>query len=296
MNKINVLAIDDEEFNLDIMEEHFNEAHINSYMVNDAAKALKILDEGNPIDVIILDRMMPVMNGMEFLKIIKENKKYRDLPVIMQTAAGTTDQIKEGIDAGVFYYLNKPYSGEVLVSLIRAASDDFRRKESLLQEMKEYGKGMSMVKNGEFMFKDMEQAKSLAILIASCLPDAERSMIALTELMINSVEHGNLGIKYDEKARLKTDGTWEEEVKRRLILEENKNKFCILTIKKNDSQAIINIKDQGIGFDWQSFIAFDPKRLMDPNGRGIMFSMNSGIDIKFIDPGNQVECTIAIHE
>src|SRR4051812_28746477 len=100
-NNINVLAVDDEQFNLDIMHEYFEEAHINAYMAQDGDQALEILEEGKPVDVIVLDRMMPKMNGMEFLKIIKNNKKFKDLPVIMQTAATTTEQIKQGIEAGV---------------------------------------------------------------------------------------------------------------------------------------------------------------------------------------------------
>jgi CheY-like chemotaxis protein len=127
-NPLYVLAVDDEELNLDIMEEYFEEAKINSYMSDNGLEALKILEEGNPVDVIVLDRMMPLMDGIEFLKKIKENKKYNKIPVIMQTAAGAGFQVMEGVKEGAFYYLVKPYSKEMLINLINTAAD-FRKSK-----------------------------------------------------------------------------------------------------------------------------------------------------------------------
>jgi putative two-component system response regulator len=116
---INVLAVDDEEFNLDIMQEYFDEAKINSYMAHDGNEALKILQAGHPIDVVILDLMMPVMDGSEFLRKIKENHKYKDIPIIMQTAV---INVSEDIAKEVFHCLIKPYSKEQLIDLINIAS------------------------------------------------------------------------------------------------------------------------------------------------------------------------------
>ena len=119
---IYVLAVDDEPLNQDIMGEYFEEAEINFYMINNGPDALKILEEGKPVDVIVLDRMMPMMDGIEVLKRIKANNKYKEIPVIIQTAAGASYQVTEGIKAGAFYYLIKPYSKEMLISLVNNAA------------------------------------------------------------------------------------------------------------------------------------------------------------------------------
>lgn len=120
--KINVLAVDDEEFNLDIMQEYFEEAKINAYIAHDGKEALDILQEGKPVDVVVLDLMMPVMDGIEFLAKIKQIQRYKNIPIIMQTAA---INMSEAVKNDVFHYLVKPYSKEELLSLINEANNKY---------------------------------------------------------------------------------------------------------------------------------------------------------------------------
>lgn len=295
MRNLKVLAVDDEELNLDIMNEYFEEAHFESVCAHDGVEALDILKSNDNINVIVLDRMMPNMDGMEFIKHIKKVKAYKDIPVIMQTAASASHQVAEGIKAGVYYYLSKPYTKEVFIAIIMAANDDARRKNQLRAEIREYGQGMTMISSGEFNFRTLEEAKALAILVGSSLPDPETMIVGLTELMVNAVEHGNLGITYKEKGQLKMKRQWEEEVNRRLKLPGNQNKFATLNIEKASSGISIKISDQGPGFDYDNFLKFDPKRLSDPNGRGIMMTMNSGFtSVKYTGSGNKVECQIIL--
>lgn len=297
LNKVKVLAVDDEELNLDIMQEYFEEAEIEYKIAHDGVEALDVLNKNQGIDVIVLDRMMPNMNGMEFLQRLKEDQRYRDIPVIMQTAATASHQIVEGISKGVFYYLSKPYTKDVFLSLIYAANDDSKRRSKMRMQLKEYSKAMSMIDSGIFRFHSIDEARILSVLIGSCLPEPENKIIALSELMINAVEHGNLKITYEEKAELKKTDAWDKEVNRRLALPENANKFCILEIERNSSsnEFYITIKDQGNGFDWQKYSTFDPQRFMDPNGRGIMLSLNCGFDeISFKGNGNEVFCRVSL--
>lgn len=296
--KINVLAVDDEELNLDIMQEYFEEADYDCTVAHDGVEALDKLNKGTPVDVIVLDRMMPNMNGMEFLQKVKQDKKYRDIPVIMQTAATASHQVAEGINSGVFYYLSKPYTKEVFLSLVKAANDDCKRKAEVRKQMEEYGRAMSMIMNGEFKFRTVEEAKALAVLICSCFPDAETKVIGMTELLINSVEHGNLGITYEQKSELKRNEQWENEIAKRLALPENLQKFCDLRIERGTegSEFIVKVKDQGQGFDWRKFVEFDANRLMDPNGRGVMLGQNTGFDsLEYQGNGNEFECRVKIN-
>ncbi|MFI4984004.1 MAG: response regulator [Rickettsiales bacterium] len=291
---LKILTVDDEDLNLDILQEYFEEARYTSIAARDGAEALKILEKQKDFDVIVLDRMMPVMDGMQFLKEVKDDKRFRDIPVIMQTAASQNQQIAEGIKQGVFYYLSKPYTKDVLLSTVRAANDDHQYKRELKKQISEYGTAMSMIKNGVFSFRSIEQAKMLAILLGSPSPEPELSIMGLIELMVNAVEHGNLDITYDEKKQLKIAGKWELEVERRLYLPENKDKFVEAEVCRTNKEVKITIRDQGKGFDWKKYSTFDQNRLNDPNGRGIAMTMASGFDrINYQGNGNTVECILS---
>jgi anti-sigma regulatory factor (Ser/Thr protein kinase) len=93
--------------------------------------------------------------------------------------------------------------------------------------------------------------------------------MGLSELLINAVEHGNLGISYDDKTLFNERGTWLEEVEKRLQQEANKNKFATLEFQRGDSEIKIVVKDQGSGFDWQPYLQMSADRAMDNHGRGI---------------------------
>ncbi len=125
-----ILAVDDEEFNLEIMDYNLVRAGYEVVRAEDGIAALQRLEENADIDLIVLDRMMPKLDGMEFLKRIKADSRFQNIPVVMQTAAAASDQIMQGIKAGVQYYLTKPYEDAVLVSIVNAALQDQRPKRS----------------------------------------------------------------------------------------------------------------------------------------------------------------------
>ena len=95
-------------------------------LAEDGLAALERLEENPDTAAIVLDRMMPEMDGMEFLSRIKANPKFQDIPVIMQTAAAGSEQVLQGIQAGVYYYLTKPYDDVLLLAILEAALRDAR--------------------------------------------------------------------------------------------------------------------------------------------------------------------------
>ncbi len=120
-NKPKVLAVEDEEFNLDILEYHLSNAGYDVIAAQDGAIAVQRLEEIPDIDVIVLDRMMPNMDGIEFLKIIKADPRYRGIPVVMQTAAALAEQVRHGVEAGADYYLTKPYDQAELLGMVKSS-------------------------------------------------------------------------------------------------------------------------------------------------------------------------------
>jgi anti-sigma regulatory factor (Ser/Thr protein kinase) len=117
--------------------------------------------------------------------------------------------------------------------------------------------------------------------------------MGLSELLINAVEHGNLGISYDDKTLFNERGTWLEEVDKRLQQESNKNKFATLEFQRSESEIKIVVKDQGSGFDWQPYLQMSADRAMDNHGRGIaMAGMISFSRVEYQGNGNEVHAFV----
>ncbi len=290
-----ILAVDDEEFNLDIIERHMVRAGYEVVLAGDGATALERLEENPDTAAIVLDRMMPVMDGMEFLSQIKGNPKFRDIPVIMQTAAAGSEQVLQGIQAGVYYYLTKPYDDVLLLAILEAALKDAKSKKEMKEQVSRQRRMLGLMEESIFRFRTLEDAKTLAFYIANCFPEPEKTVFGLNELMINAVEHGNLGINYAEKTKLVLNGTWMQEVQRRLEAEEYRNRFARLTFKAMKDAIVITIKDQGAGFDWANYVELSPARATDPNGRGIAASRLMSFDsVEYLGTGNEVLCRVLL--
>jgi CheY-like chemotaxis protein len=246
-------------------------------------------------DVVLLDRTMPRMDGMQLLGRIKEDERLRMLPVILQTALAERDQILEGIRAGAYYYLTKPYDVDMLRSVVRTATMDYRGYRELQAQVKKGADSLRLLRNALFTFQTVEQAHDLSTLLANTCPDPAASVIGLTELLVNAVEHGNLGITYDEKSRLYANGGWHEEVQRRLALPENASKYVEVSFERKDDCVRFVIRDQGDGFDWKRYIQVDPQRAFDTHGRGIaMANRLSFNELEYVGCGNEVVGTIEL--
>ena len=117
--------------------------------------------------------------------------------------------------------------------------------------------------------------------------------MVIAELINNAVEHGNLGIDYEEKTKLVSEGKWFAEVERRLALPENANKHVRVHLKKEQGNLFVEIEDQGPGFDFERFLTIDESRLFDNHGRGIAIA-GSSLDVRFVRPGNKVIVSISL--
>ncbi|UGA40415.1 response regulator [Chromobacterium haemolyticum] len=106
-----LLLVDDEPFNLELMAELLQDAGHEVVQAEDGETALAILQrEGETFSTVLLDKMMPGISGFDVLRRIKSEPRLEFLPVIMQTAMGAASSVQEGLAAGAFYYLTKPFS------------------------------------------------------------------------------------------------------------------------------------------------------------------------------------------
>lgn len=134
-----VLVVDDEPNNLRALKIDLSEMNYNVLTAKDGQEGWQVLqDNKDEISAIMLDRMMPNMDGMQFMKKLKSTPDVSDIPVIMQTAAAEKEQVIEGITAGVYYYLTKPYDKEIMLSILQAAIDDYVGYNQMVNSMKQF--------------------------------------------------------------------------------------------------------------------------------------------------------------
>lgn len=281
-----ILAVDDEPINLEIIAEALAEEDCRIDRVTDGEQAWHLLSSAPAYDLVILDRMMPHLDGLTLLRRLKLDARYRRLPVIMQTAAVSPEQVQEGIEAGAYYYLTKPYEPRVLLAIVRAAMSELGKHVRATQaELGLAALGFAM--RGEFRFRDLDQARALATLLSRLCPDPDAAVLGLNELMINAIEHGNLGISYDEKLRLRFDNTWDAEILRRLQAPQWRDRFVTVAFERADNGIKFIVEDQGAGFDASNYLDFDPARACDPNGRGIAMARRMSFsDLDYPGKGN----------
>lgn len=254
---------------------------------HDGPEAIELLtNKSAGIAAVLLDWNMPGMDGIDVLKWIKLQPHLEPVQVIMQTANDDGEYIKEGIDEGAFYYLVKPTRREVLLSTVKAAVADYHRRRDLLRKLRDSENSFRLLEEGTFKFKSIVEGDFLAVRIANISSSPEDAM-HVSELLANAVEHGNLGITYDEKTVLLDKGEFEKEVKRRLMLPENKDKWVTMKMKKVNDELNVIIEDEGKGFNWEKYLTIDDERIFDNHGRGIAIC-NTYLKLQYFDRGNKV--------
>lgn len=294
MTQRQLLVVDDEIINLQIIREYLEDSGHQLELVTSAERAWESLTTGGrAFDLVILDRMMPGMNGIELLRQMKGDARFASIPVIMQTAATAPDQVREGIEAGAYYYLAKPYEPETLLAIVRAALADVGVRESARQEALAHVKAMELLDQAEFRFRTLEQVGPLIQVLASLCAEPQTVASGLSELLLNAIEHGNLGITYADKKRLRLENTWEAEVARRMVLPEYAQRSARVRVARRTDHLEFTIIDDGQGFDWHRYLDFEPERATDPNGRGIaMARLMSFATLEFRGNGNTVVATV----
>ena len=292
--QVNILIVDDEPLELDIIKRYLTNIGYNTVEAADGVEAWDIIQQAKyQFDSIILDRNMPNMNGLELLKKIKGHPTLNHLPVIMQTASGEEHEIVEGLQAGCYYYLTKPYKKDVLISIVKSAVADHITNRSLQEELKKQNQSLMLLDSGHFSFRNLTEARILTTLLAAACPEPDKVAMGISELLINAIEHGNLSISYTEKSQLLADQLWEQEIEKRLTLPEYSVRNVSVSFERSDAEITIIITDQGKGFEWKEYLEISPERSLDAHGRGIaMAKILSFNSIEYLGKGNKVKITI----
>jgi DNA-binding response OmpR family regulator/DNA-binding CsgD family transcriptional regulator len=220
MDEYQILIIDDDPKQLKILTGHlieFNPGYKLLIATNGKA-GIDIALKNRP-DLILMDWEMPVMNGLEAIKILKASEETRSIPIIMVTGThGDTEKLKEALDAGAIDFMNKPYNAVELIARIRTQIrhvEIFRKcikqQEIINQQEKELN-----LQEKKILEQDLDyQHKQLAMQTVNMVQNSELLQSVLSDLksiipftsgegrsLINSLE-----VKLNDKSN---DHIWKE--------------------------------------------------------------------------------------
>src|SRR5215510_7072009 len=135
-----ILVVDDEVKNVKLLEALLLPRGYEVVIASNGEEALRQVQQERP-DLILLDIMMPVMDGFEACKILKDNADTRLIPIVIMTALGQVEDRIKGIEAGADDFLTKPFNRDELLARIRTSlrlKRTIERKVSLLQGVQEH--------------------------------------------------------------------------------------------------------------------------------------------------------------
>jgi CheY-like chemotaxis protein len=112
-----ILVVDDDEMVLMALEELLKPEGYEVQTVAGGTEALQKLDQGG-YDLLMLDVIMPEMDGYELCKRIREKEKYKETPVVFLTAKSRDEDRAKGLEAGANLYLSKPISPDKLLGIV----------------------------------------------------------------------------------------------------------------------------------------------------------------------------------
>ena len=115
-----VLAVDDNETNIFVVDALLEEEGMQVLVANDGEQALAVLREHPDVDIVLMDIMMPVMNGYEAMRHIRASDQFGQVPIIALTARAMVGDSDKCLEAGATSYVSKPINADILVSEIMA--------------------------------------------------------------------------------------------------------------------------------------------------------------------------------
>ncbi|MFT7243923.1 MAG: DNA-binding response OmpR family regulator [Candidatus Azotimanducaceae bacterium] len=308
-----ILLVDDTPENLDILVDLLR----NDYKIKAAPNGQKALDIAlqDPPDLILLDIMMPVMDGYETFAKLKQADQTKNIPVVFITAKTEAQDVIKGLKMGAADYVTKPFNPpELLARVINLIDISKRQKmfEDLIEErtksLRELQTELDLsqsivdVKTGiqDLTISIPSQLKSASGLVdylGECLaPVCEKYQfspvslnLCLNESLINAIVHGNLGIS----SELKKDdwGKFYELVAERENSVEYQCKQVVVKYHIDAEKFEIEIEDQGKGFDVNELpSATNPHALLS-SGRGVLLIRSYMSNVSWNETGNKITMT-----
>ena len=256
---------------------------------NDGVEGLEKFRLMKP-DIIITDIQMPNMDGIELLRAVRSENE--DVIVIITTGYGNNEYAVSAMELRANNFLKKPIRLGELFSLLSKYQNVIRDR-TIEHEITGFFKNKSFVLQfGNDMNMISKIADKLMLETGNKIDPKEKLGIhlGLVELITNAIEHGNLGITYDETtAAVEKDGSTYSLVNERMQNPEFADRIVTVKFEMDENACEWIIEDEGRGFDWQSIP--EPNRddlIMLEHGRGIFLCRIQFDKVEFLGNGNKV--------
>ncbi|MEQ9115839.1 MAG: response regulator [Rickettsiales bacterium] len=116
-----ILIVDDEQACLTSLSMQFYGTNVDPILVDNASDALALIETHNDIELILLDLMMPGIDGFDFLRIVKKDNLF-NRPIVIQTGIVNQLQIQKALDLGAVDYINKPFDKKQIIEIVNKYS------------------------------------------------------------------------------------------------------------------------------------------------------------------------------
>jgi two-component system sensor histidine kinase/response regulator len=135
-----ILIVDDNPANIQLLGNNLRQEGVNISIATDGKRAIQITEKKIP-DLILLDIMMPGMDGFEVCTILKHQEKTRDIPIIFLTAKVGSEDILRGFELGAVDYITKPFNSHELIARVNT----HLKLKFYTDEIKEYNQQLELM-------------------------------------------------------------------------------------------------------------------------------------------------------
>lgn len=274
----------------------------NNYQIDLAFSAEDALEKyrNNKYDIVFTDLQMPQKNGFELIKDIKVINPAAFVVVI--TGYGSEDIAVESLKQGAISYLKKPVRIEDLKECIsRIENLNKLSQKSILSSSRNYDqyidRSIINYKLPNIIYYELTDfINSVLFPYEAILSNIVNIKMGLFEILVNAIEHGNLGITSEQKEYLLSSSKWEDEFRILIQSPLARQTFITVEITLEKNQLSITVEDQGNGFDVSrvSEKLENAQPSTSLSGRGIIMTKYYFDRVVYNNKGNSVTITKAI--
>ena len=300
--KERILIVDDDKYISLLLYNFLDDEGYICETAENGLEALERVRKGNPYDMILLDFIMPQMNGLEFLAAMREIDP--KLPVMMISGNRTRENTLEALKLGAIGFIKKPFCLNDVLKNLRLVLHAARNKRG-------QGPIISFLKKGsmEFVFKSAQiEPDKISLYLANHLGEmgfiegTRISMVALAfnEVITNALEHGSLELPVNyflENQCGEPKLAIEEQKNERLSIAHYADRTITLHYQFQNDETRVTVTDEGSGFAVDSIREFlaskDETAATNNVGTGLILLKHAVDEVLFNDKGNEV--TLIIH-
>ncbi len=295
-----VLLVDDEALVREELGGFLEDEGYEVLTAKDGEEGLESFRQHRP-DMVITDARMPKREGLDLAREILRENAY--VPITMITGHGSEAMAIAALRLGITDFIKKP----VQIPDLLAALDRMQGTSRLIHERAEpeavLPASVRLVSRSQRYELDNDISEiptfvNLLIREVATGIDSRRKdglQLALREILLNAVEHGNLEVSYEEKTEATEQGSLEELLHQRLKDPELARRKVNVRGTRTPEEITVDVIDEGRGFDWRGLPdPTDPDNLLLSHGRGVLLAHLSVDELRFNEKGNQVTLVMKI--